>query len=196
MKSSLTKMLAALAATFAVLATSAQAAEVGGVKFDDKVKVAGKDLAINGLGIRFKAVFKVYAMALYLPKKQTTADAVLATDGPRRVSISMLREVSGEDFGESFMAGITKNTSKDDRKKFVKQIARMGEVFANRSMKAGDTITIDWIPGTGMVAAVNGTSIGDPFPELEFYNAVLNIWLGDSPADVALKPLLLGQTPG
>ena len=37
----------------------AVAAEVGGVKFDDKVRLGNAELSLNGAGIRKKAVFKV-----------------------------------------------------------------------------------------------------------------------------------------
>ena len=43
----------------AAFATGAWAAEVGGVKLDDKVSLGGQDLVLNGAGIRTRAIFKV-----------------------------------------------------------------------------------------------------------------------------------------
>jgi hypothetical protein len=54
---------AILACTFG---QGASAAEVAGVKFQDTLKVAGKDLQLNGLGVRTKFIVKVYAAGLYL----------------------------------------------------------------------------------------------------------------------------------
>jgi len=48
-------------------------------------------------------MFKVYVAGLYLPEKKTTAAGVLATQGPRRLKLVMLREVNSEDFGQAFM---------------------------------------------------------------------------------------------
>ena len=45
------------------------AAEVGGVKLDDKVAVGGQELALNGAGVRSRVMFKVYVGSLYLPAK-------------------------------------------------------------------------------------------------------------------------------
>jgi len=59
-------LAAAIAALFFNLAA---AVEVAGVKFDDKTRVGPGELVVNGAGLRKKAVFKVYAMALYLPEK-------------------------------------------------------------------------------------------------------------------------------
>ena len=63
------------------LGGAAQAIEVGGLKFDDTVKVAGKELKVNGAGVRTRIVVKVYALVLYLPEKKDTAAGVLESAG-------------------------------------------------------------------------------------------------------------------
>jgi hypothetical protein len=172
---------------------SAEAVEVGGIKLDDSAKVAGKDLKLNGAGLRTRAMFKIYAIGLYLPKKETTPEAVLASAGPRRVTIVMMRDISGDDFGQAFMAGINANTDKAEKSKIVTQLVKFGEIFANHpGLKKGDTLTNDWVPDKGMVMEINGKPISDPIPDLVFFNALLKIWLGDKPADADLKPRLLG----
>ncbi len=171
----------------------AAAVDVAGVKLEESVKVAGKDLKLNGAGVRTRAVFKVYAMGLYLGKKETTTDAVLASPGPRRITLSMLREVSGDDFGQAFMTGINANSDKAEKSKIVGQMAKLGEIFVNvGGLKKADLINIDWVPEKGTVMELNGKPLGEPFPDPTFYNALLKIWLGDKPADSSLKPLLLG----
>ncbi len=185
----------ALTAAAAMLALPpAHALDVGGLNIEPVAKVAGKDLKLNGSGVRTRVIVKVYAMALYLPEKYDTAAAVFEAPGPRRFTIGMLRDVSGEDFGQAFMAGITANTDKAERSKFVNQLGQFGDVFVNvGSMKKGDLLNVDWVPGTGMVMTVNGKSVSEPLPDIGFYNAVLKIWLGDKPVDSSLKPLLLGS---
>jgi hypothetical protein len=54
---------------------------------------------------------------------------VLAVPGPRRVSITMLREVSSDDFGKAFMDGLNANTEKSERTKILPQTMKFGEVF-------------------------------------------------------------------
>jgi hypothetical protein len=175
------------------LGTAAQAIEVAGLKFDDTVKVAGKDLKVNGAGVRTRIVIKVYALVLYLPEKKDTAAGVLESPGPRRFSLGLLREVTGEELGQAFMSGITANTDKAERSKFVNQLAQFGEAFVNiPQAKKGDVINVDWVPDTGTVMTFNGKPIGEPLKDIAFYNAVLKIWLGDKPVDSSLKPQLLG----
>jgi hypothetical protein len=176
------------------LGGAAQAIEVGGLKFDDTVKVAGKELKVNGAGVRTRIVIKVYALVLYLPEKKDTPAAVLDSPGPRRFSLGLLREVTGEELGQAFMTGITANTDKAERSKFVNQLAQFGEAFVNiPQAKKGDVINVDWVPDTGTVMTFNGKPIGEPLKDIAFYNAVLKIWLGDKPVDSSLKPALLGK---
>lgn len=184
----------ALAALVAGLSQNAQAVEVAGMKLEDTAKVANKDLKLNGAGVRTKAIFKVYVAGLYLPEKKTTPADILALSGPRRLKLVLLREVNSEDFGQAFMDGLNANSDKAEKAKFVNQTVKMGEIFASiPSLNKGDTITSDWIPGVGMNILVNDKKVGDTLPGIEFANAFLKIWLGDKPADSALKQNLLGS---
>jgi hypothetical protein len=178
----------------AVLASSlASAAEIAGVKFDDTAKVAGKDLKLNGLGMRTKFIVKVYAAGLYLQDKKTTTPEVLKADGPRRVTLVMMREISSDDFGKAFMDGLNANVDKAEKAAIVGQISKFGEMFATLDgLKKGDVLHVDWIPGSGTQCELNGKKIGEIVPDVAFYNAVLRIWIGDKPVDSSLKPALLG----
>jgi hypothetical protein len=184
-----------LASAFLACAFSAPAvaAEISGVKFDDTNKVAGKELKLNGLGMRTKFVVKVYAAGLYLPEKVKTVPEVLASDGPRRVKLVMMRDISSDDFGSAFMSGLNNNVDKADKTKIVSQISKFGEMFAMlEGLKKGDVLHLDWHPGVGTQCELNGKKIGEVMPDIAFYNAVLRIWLGDKPVDSSLKPALLG----
>jgi hypothetical protein len=179
----------------AAVSLPAQASvDVNGYKFEDTAKVAGKDLKLNGAGMRTKFVVKVYAAGLYLPEKKTNVADILKPEGPRRVTIQMARDISSEDFGKAFMDGLNENVDKAEKQKIVAQIGKMGELFASvEGLKKGDTLHMDWIPGTGTQCELNGKKLGEPIPDLNFYNAILRIWLGDKPVDRSLKPALLGE---
>ncbi|MYM80521.1 lipoprotein transmembrane [Duganella sp. FT50W] len=186
--------LAAAALLAAMPSFAFAAVDVAGVKFDETITLAGQQLKLNGAGVRTKLIFKVYAAGLYLTDKKTAVPDVLAAPGPRRVAITMLREVSSEDFGKAFTDGINANTSKEERNKMLPQIMQFGEVFAQTPvLKKGDQLSLDWTPNEGTQCYLNGKKIGELMPDVAFYNAVLRIWLGDKPADSALKPALLGE---
>ncbi|MFG6465230.1 chalcone isomerase family protein [Roseateles sp. BYS87W] len=176
------------------LAGLGQAAEVAGVKLEDSVKVAGKELKLNGAGVRTRIVVKVYVLALYLSEKKDNPAAIFESSGPRRFSLTMMREVTGDELGQAFLAGITANTDKAERSKFVNQLAQFGDAFVSiPQAKKGDTVTVDWVPDTGTVMYFNGKQQGEPMKDIGFYNALLKIWLGDKPVDSSLKPALLGK---
>jgi hypothetical protein len=185
-----------LLAAAAFLLASAAPAEVtvSGVKFQDTTELRGAKLLLNGAGVRYKAIFKVYAAGLYLPKKGSTPQEVLSMPGAKRLDITMLREIDSSELGKLFSRGIEDNMDKQAFSKLIPGVMRMSQIFSDhKKLSAGDTFTIEWVPGAGTVITVKGVAQGEPFKEPEFFNALLRIWLGPSPADWKLKEALLGK---
>lgn len=185
-------MLSAVSAL--LFSIPAAAVEIAGVKIDETAQVANQQLKLNGAGIRYKVIFKVYTAALYLAEKKTTTPEVLALPGAKRVSLVILRDLSSDDLGQRFMEGIRKNAEMSERAKLVSSMLTFGQMFSMiPEMKKGDVLTVDWIPGTGVVSQYNGKKLGETIQDPNFYNALLKIWLGPSPADEKLKHLLLSE---
>lgn len=185
---------AVLACMFLVVASgqTLAAVDAGGVKYEDTMALGGKELVLNGAGVRNKFVVKVYAAGLYLAEAQSTVDGVLKVDGPRRMRLVMLRDISAEDLGSAFMVALGQNTNEQEMAKIVTHVSKYGEMFGQVSfLRRGDIIDTDWIPGVGNQCFVNGKKVGPNIPDPLFYNAVLRIWLGDKPVDPALKAKLL-----
>ena len=193
MKAHLTALMTAAALTLGSLST-AQAVEVQGAKLEDTATVAGKNLVLNGAGARIKAVFKIYAIGLYLTEKKNNTADVLALSGPKRFKIVFLRELTSDEFGSAFLAGINKNLEKDEKTRYVNQITKFGDLFTEfEGVKKGDVIIGDYNPANGTTIMLNGKQLGSTLPDVGFYNAILRIWLGNNPADNLLKPALLGE---
>ncbi len=173
---------------------AAAAVEVAGVKYDGTAEVAGQKLQLNGVGIRYKAIFKVYTAGLYLNAKATTAEAVLANTGPKRIHIQMLRDIDGEELGKLFTKGMEQNATREEFGRSISGVLRMSEIFVQKKkLKTGESFGVDYIPGTGTVVFVNGQLIpGEPIKGEDFFHMLLKIWLGKSPADSDLKVALLG----
>lgn len=177
-----------------VLAGPAPAAEIEGVKLPDTIKVtdAAPELILNGAGVRTRVFFKVYVGALYLQSKRTTADAVLADAGPKRVALHTLREVTSEQLLAAFNEGIRDNHTPEQLAQLEPRIKEFSAIFNSmKTVKNGDAIHIDYIAPTGTRVAVNGDIKGTVAGE-EFNKAVLRIWLGNKPADANLKKAMLG----
>ena len=186
--------LSGLAGLILSVGVFAAPVDVAGIKVEDTIDLQGTKLQLNGAGVRYKAVFKVYAAALYVGKKVATPEEFYAATGPKRMSITMLREIESNELGKAFTKGFEENAPKGEMAKLIPGLIRMGQVFADqKKLVAGDTFTNDWIPGTGLVITIKGKTQGEPFKEQEFFNALMRIWLGPNPADWKLKDALMGK---
>jgi hypothetical protein len=176
------------------VATAAFAAmELAGIKVEDTATVAGTKLQLNGAGIRYKGPFKVYVGDLYTTQKVKSLDELVAAPGPKRLTMTFLREIEAGPFGKLLTRGVEDNVAKNEMSKLVAGMIRMGDIFTvNKVLNPGEVITIDWIPGNGMVVTAKGKVQGVPFKEPEFYKAIMSIWFGHSPADWKLKDAMLG----
>jgi hypothetical protein len=189
-----TLLAIATASLLALPVARAATVDVAGVKLEDRTSLAGSPLVLNGAGVRYKAVFKVYAAGLYLGQKADTPEAVLAAPGPKRISITMLRDIDSAELGKLFSRGMEDNMDRSAFSKLIPGVLRMSQVFTDhKNLKEGDNFLIDWVPGTGTVLTIKGKVEGEPFKEPEFFNALVRIWLGPKPADWMLKDALLGK---
>lgn len=189
-----TRCMTGLAGLVLSLGVLAAPVEVSGIKLDDPIDLYGTKLQLNGAGIRYKAIFKVYVAALYLGKKAATPDEVYAAQGPKRISVTLLREIDSNELGKSFTKAFQENAPKTEMSKLIPGLLKMGQVFSDqKKMLAGEGFSIDWVPGTGTVISVKGKPQGEPIKEVEFFNAMTRIWLGAQPADWKLRDELLGN---
>jgi hypothetical protein len=188
------RLLTLAALLLATASAPAQTTDVAGVKYENNLRLGNTPLVLNGAGVRYKAVFKVYAAGLYLTSKAGSTEAVLAAPGPKRMQIVMLREINASELGKLFTRGMEDNAPKDEFSKSIAGTLKMSEIFFRiKKLNAGDTFSLDWIPGVGTTIVVNGKPAADPVKEPEFFSALVKIWLGNSPADRMLKDTLLGK---
>jgi hypothetical protein len=186
--------LLALGLAVGAAAAVAQPVTVSGIKYTDEMDLRGSKLTLNGAGTRFRGPFKVYTAGLYMTKKAGSTEEVLAVPGAKRMSITMLRDIDSGELGKLFTRGVEDNLDKASFSKLIPGLMRMSQLFSDiKKLNNGESFTIDWLPGTGTVISVKGVPQGEPFKEPEFFNALLRIWLGQSPADWKLKEALLGK---
>jgi Chalcone isomerase-like len=171
----------------------AQAVEREGVKFEPTAQVGGTALQLNGTGVRTRAIFKVYAAGLYVPQKANTAVALLSQKGPRRLSLTMLRNVDADSFAGPLNEGLRNNHTEAQIAGFKPQIEAMNAALkAIDEAKKGDVLHFEYLPDSGTRITVNGQQKGANIPGEDFFTAMLRIWLGEKPADADLKKGLLG----
>lgn len=174
----------------ALLSGAVSAADIGGVRVEDKASVGGQELVLNGAGVRKKVVFHVYVASLYLPQKAADLAGVL-TKGPRRIRLDMLRMLSADALIEALNDGLEANNSAAEMaaiKPAVGELASIMKTFGQ--VKEKDVVTLDFYQGAthiGLNGEVKGAVAGEAFNQ-----ALTRIWLGDKPVQPDLKKSLLG----
>jgi len=166
------------------------AAEVAGVKLDEKMTVGGQELVLNGAGIRTKLMFKVYVGSLYVPAKATSAGAVYAK-APRRVQLNMLRDVTADQMVEALVDGVNQGNSPAEAAAVKAQADQLATIMKSiGQLKEGNVLTFDFVDGATKVG-LNGAEKGS-IPGDAFNKALMNAWLGDNPVQGDLKKAMLG----
>lgn len=183
-----------LGIALACLSTPALAVntEIAGVRYEPTIKVEGQSLQLNGSGLSYKALQKVYTVGLYVPKKAATADEVLNASGPKQLRFVMLVPMRVDELGKLIARGIEANSSREDFRKLIPATVDMGRIFSHmKRMVPGDTIAIEYVPQRGTVFFVNGQPSGLPIQDPAFFAAVLRVWIGKVPTTQDLKDALL-----
>lgn len=175
---------------FALLSGVASAAEVAGVKLDDKATVGGQELVLNGAGVRTRAVFRVYVGSLYLPAKATTPAGVLAK-GPRRIQLNLLRNLSPDQLVDALVDGLKENTTEAEFTAIKPQTDQLVAIMKSfGDVKEGSVVTLDFVDGgtrVGQDGQQKGVVPGEPFNQ-----ALTRVWIGEKPVQGDLKKAMLG----
>ena len=179
---------AALALAFA-LAMPTLAGELEGVKMPDTLEVAGKQLKLNGMGLRKKFFFNVYVAGLYVESPSKDPAALVQADGIKRVKMSMLRDLSRDQIAEAIREGFDKN----NKAQLPQLKARLENFIAQMptAVKKGDVLELTYLPGKGTeVTAKSGEATH--IEGKDFADALFSVWLGKFPVDEDLKRGMLG----
>ena len=172
-----------------LLAGTAPALEIAGVPIEPSVTVNNHMLKLNGSGIRKKFFVKVYIGSLYASKRIASAADAFHDNGDKLIRMNFLHsKVGKEKIIEAFSEGFANNSPDLIGSPDVKRFLSLFTADFNR----GDVV--DLILGAdGIVAAShNGQSLGS-ITSAKLARAVLAIYLGDKPADEALKKGMLGN---
>ena len=148
-----------------------------GVTLPATVDADGNTLVLNGVGLRKKAIFKVYVAGLYLPARSADAAAILSADQPRRIVLQFLRGVSQDQMCEAMYDGLKNNTpdhTPELKARFDEFCSMMVEI------EKGEQFVFTYLPGTGTVIEAKGERKG-VIEGKDFADALFASWLGPKP---------------
>lgn len=170
----------------------AQPAEAFGVNYAPTLKVSERTLTLNGTGVAYRALAKLYTVGLYLPTKAENTPAVLAQTGPKQLRFVLLRGMRVDELGKLITRGIEHNCSRQEFFSLIPAIRAMGEQFAHiQRLQTHDVFSIAYLPGQGTVFSVNDAPVGAAIQDPRFFPAILKVWLGERPSTTDLKNALL-----
>lgn len=177
--------------TTALLAFSgmAGAAELADVTVSDTATVGGSELALNGLGLREKGWIDVYVGALYLAAPSNDAEAVIAGNGPSRVSLTFVRDVGVEPIVGGWTDGFAANNSPETLEAIAERMETFNGFFGD--IREGEAMVFDMVPGKGTTVTIAGEEKGMIAGD-DFAMALRSIWFGAEPPDEDLKEGMLG----
>jgi hypothetical protein len=187
------RVIIATAALLILATGSLQAREFHDLQFPDKItpKDAQTPLQLNGIGFRTRFFFKIYIGALYTMDRAATRDEVVSQRGPNRILMHFVYdEVESAKLVSAWNEGFEANTSPAQLEKLHGRIEQFNALFP--TLHAGDEVLLDYIPNTGTRVSINGEVRGI-IEGADFNSALLDIWLGEEPADESLKEAMLGQ---
>lgn len=179
----------------ALLAAPAAQAQVivEGARYETSVVLDGERLELNGVGIRRRFMFDIYAGGLYVAKRAARTEELVNQPGAKRVALRFLRDVDGDLFVNSLHNGLKANHSDAELAKWKTQVDALTRTIQTIALaRRGDSVNFEYTPRDGTRVTVNGVTRGPLIPGADFYAAVLRVWLGETPADAGLKKGMLG----
>ena len=177
----------AVLALQAVGPTPAWGAQVEGVRFAREFRAGDQDLELRGAALlRWRALFKAYVAALYLPPSTPSSDAL--EDVPKRLEIEYFWAIGRADFGRAadrLLEDALGPEALDDLRD------RLDELHARyEAVQPGDRYALTYQPGVGTELSKNGRSLA-VIPGADFAAAYFSMWLGERPIDARFRDRLL-----
>jgi hypothetical protein len=171
----------------AVFLSRTEAAEVEGIKFDDRYETGDAILELKGGGLMRVMVFaKIYVAVLYLPEDVPSKLAL--TDVPKRLEVEYLRSIPAKDFGTATNQKVSDNVDKSTYAQLRPRLAYHNSLY--QDVQAGDRYALTYVPGKGTELTYNGDPRGT-VEGADFAAALFSIWLGPNPISESLKKDLL-----
>lgn len=167
--------------------------KVDGVEVPTTTTVRGKKLVLNGAGVRRRGYYKSNIVALYLPERLTTLEAIMKLDGPRRIQMLLLRDFSQSTVSRIFLADFKQAATDAEFKALINEVAEIGAIYNNvKRVEQGDKVNIDWQPGAGIIASLNDRQLNDkPINNELAYQIYLRMFMGPTVPE-ELRNRLLG----
>ena len=156
-----TLRICALVAGLAPLLSHA-AIELEGVPVKESIVMDGTALTLNGAAVLKRGYFKTNVTAIYLTEPRHTMDGIFKLRGPKRIELTILRDLTGPMLSRYFVADFKQSSTEAEFKQLIGEVGRLGGIYATiNKVSKGDVVRLDWHPGVGITGSINGKPIVD-----------------------------------
>lgn len=189
-------LLAAGLALIAGLSLSpvAHAATLADVQVPETLALDGKQLVLNGFGLRTLTFLKVkiYVAALYLPKKSADAQAILASPGPKVLVLNHIHSGSKSQVQDRYKEGLKVNCGDEQGSGCPADLrADYQKLFESAQPVAEGDVTQYIVTEKQFRVVFNGKPVIS-FPNAALGNMILSGFIGAHPPSQELRESLLG----
>jgi len=180
------KFLSFLSLTCLLLFIKFQPVNAFGIQLEDK-----GSLELFGIGIHQEKRVDVYVGALFAPIQVTSPNQLSDLNLNKRMSLKFVSKYSNRKMARFWKQRIAMNNSRDNWRPFTKEIIAFANIFKS-PIQPGDEINIDYIASQGTLIYLNGTHFLT-IKKQEFFELLLNIWIGTIPPSESFKKGITGQ---
>ncbi len=152
---------------------------------------SGENLELHGIGIHEELRNDIYVGVLFAPKEVTSTSSITNPEIAKRMSIRLVTRYSNRKMSRHWKERLAMNNSRSKWQPLTKEIVQFSRIF-KRGLIAGDEINIDYSPNNGTKIFLNGTQFVE-VKNPEFFQLLLNVWLGTNPPTKAFKKSIRGE---
>jgi len=185
------KRLGLVLLLLAACSVPASAREVEGVLLQETIDMGGRQLVLNGAGVRSKWFIDLYVAGLYLDAVSSDPGQVIVADRPLLLRLDVISGLISSEKMETATREGFDNAAATGYPAKAEQVDAFIDVF-REEIEKGDRFELAYLPGEGVRVSKNG-ELRATLTGLSFKQALLAIWLGERPAQQSLKQALLGR---
>jgi len=160
-----------------LMAGTAQAKVIAGVRMPDAISLQGKELLLEHMELKKKLFFEIYVWGLYLEQKPDSTQQAIAFQGPKQLQLHFRRSIKREQLADAFRAFLS-----NSRALRSPEMKRQSELLVQslKGVRKGDTLLITYLPDQGLRISGEG-SRGAVIPGKAFADALFTAWLTENP---------------
>jgi hypothetical protein len=165
------------------------------VSFEPSFFLVGHKVKLNGVPAAGSDQSQTYAAGLYVVKSSRSLAEAIASPGPKRLQMQMLREAESQLLGKLISQAFTAGVPRNEIAPCFAGLAQLGQAFSTkRKLAAGDQVSLDWVQTQGTHILINNQRVG-LIEGPAFFNCVLSAYVGPQSPDAKLRAALLNPQP-